>query len=193
MQGEDPVDGLLASFGRWAAGERSVAAAGQRSRERWLRQQAASAATWAGVLVDLAEQSAPVVVTVERRRRAGRLVGVGQDFLVLDQTVGRPALICLDAVSCLEPASRGSSAGSRAAGRGGAPPPGGDRQATIGLDLASALAALAEDRAPVSVVVPGGEVTGDLVAVGEDLLVLRCAGGQAAYVHRGAVALCELR
>ncbi|MGH9057413.1 MAG: hypothetical protein ACRDYY_16385, partial [Acidimicrobiales bacterium] len=121
-----------------------------------------------------------------------RLVGVGQDFLVLEQAGGRPALVCLDAVACLEPASQLSPAGRGPAGRGAAPP-GGDRQATIGLNLEAALAALADDRAPVCIVVPGRDVAGDLVAVGEDLLVLRCAGGQPAYVQLGAVSLCELR
>ncbi|MBA2283054.1 MAG: hypothetical protein H0W25_17730, partial [Acidimicrobiia bacterium] len=64
--GSDPssADGqdLLARLAAWAAAARVDEAAAARSRERWLRQAADEGASFTGVLLDLAERGAPVVV-----------------------------------------------------------------------------------------------------------------------------------
>ena len=73
-------DELVAALDRWAAMQRAAAAAAGRARERSLRDQAATLATWTGVLVDLAEQGAPVTAVVANQRRSGRVIGVGRDF-----------------------------------------------------------------------------------------------------------------
>lgn len=175
----------MAAFARWAADQRVVAAAGDRVRERSLREQARSSATWTGVLVDLAEQASQVTVMVAGHRRCGRLVGVGRDFCVLEPDRGRTALIALLQVTELWPDGPAFS-----------DPPGGDRSPAIDLALMAALALLAEDRAPVGVFSTGGlETAGDLVAAGDDVLTLRTGmpGRRLVYVPLGAVAVCELR
>jgi hypothetical protein len=178
-------DALVAAFARWAAEQRAVVAAGARTRERSLREQAAASATWLGVVVDLAERAAPVTAVVAGQRRPGRLVGVGRDFCVLQADTGRTALVALSAISELwpdGPAARDT--------------PAGDRGAAINLPLMTALAMLAEDRSPVALISSTGvETSGELVAAGEDVLTLRTAppGRRLVYVPARAVAVCELR
>ena len=188
MQHGHGGDELVAAFARWAADQRVVAAAGDRARERSLREQARSSATWTGVLVDLAEQGSPVTVMVAGQRRCGRLVGVGRDFCVLEPDQGRTALIALPQVTELWP--------DRPAGWALSEPPGGDRSPAIDLPLMAALALLAEDRSPVGVFSTGGlETAGDLVAAGDDVLTLRTGTPvrRLVYVPLRAVAVCELR
>ncbi len=178
-------DALVAAFARWAADQRTAAAAGQRTRERSLREQATASATWTGILVDLAEQAALVTAVVAGRRRHGRVAGMGRDFCVLESEHNRTALIGLNAVSALWPEDLPASQ-----------PPTGDRTPTLDLSMMAALALLAEERAPVAVVTTDGvETAGDLLAVGEDVLTLRAGGStrRLALVPRHAVAVCELR
>jgi hypothetical protein len=201
VEGRDPIDDLVDALGRWAAADRAARAAGDRSRERVLREQAGAAATWSGVLVDLAERRAAVTLAVAGARRSGRLVGIGQDFVVFDQRGGHPALVILDAIDAVwteDPVGAGSAVGSR--------------PAALDLSLVAALAGLADERTPVALLLSGGdEVTGDLVGMGADVLTVRRpsggrtgaatsgsghrGGGQrrAIVVPVGAVALCELR
>jgi hypothetical protein len=179
-----PGDDLVAAFRRWAAGERTTAAAQNRARERWLREQASASASWAGVLVDLAEQSASVVIRVGRLRYAGRMVGVARDFCVVQQPGGRPTLIVLAAISALWP--QVTSAG----------PPAGDRQPGLALSLAGALSALAEERSRVALTLTDGDpVEGEMVAVGEDVLTIRTESPsrRSVYVRLAAVTCCEVR
>lgn len=193
---------LVAQFTRWAAAQRAAEAVDRRTRERSLRDQAVGSATWTGLVVDLAERSAPVVMMVGAHRRRGRLVGVGQGFCVLEQPNGRPALVALGAIAALAP----DQAGPSAAGA-----PSGNREPELRLSLAAALAALAEERSPVVVVLAGGhQESGQLIAAGEDVLTLRTDGaagtsggggagvaGVAArrlvHVPVRAVLVCELR
>jgi hypothetical protein len=138
-----------------------------------------------GVLVDLAEQAAPVTVVVAGQRRSGSLIGVGRDFCVLQAERGRVALISVYEIAQLWP-DRGSGKG----------PLVGDRSPSIDLPLLSALAFLAEDRSPVGLVSGRGvEIAGDLVAVGDDVLTLRTArpAQQLVYLPATSVAVCELR
>jgi hypothetical protein len=181
---EQPGDELVAAFHRWAAGERTTAAAQNRARERWLRDQTSGSASWAGVLVDLAEQAASVVIGVGRVKYTGRIVGVARDFCVVQQAGGRPTLITLTAVSAVWP--RDPPAGS----------PAGHRQPSMALSMAGALSALAEERSRVALALEGGDqMEGELVAVGEDVITLRTdsPARRFAYVRLAAVNCCEVR
>jgi hypothetical protein len=178
---------LVAQFARWAAGQRATDAVKRRTRERSLRDQVVGSATWAGLVVDLAEQSAPVSVTVGGQRLRGRLVGVGRDFCVLDQPSGRAALIALSALTLLAPEETPSS---------GVGAPGGSRAPGLQMTLAAALAALAEERSPLGLVLAGGhQVEGVLIGAGEDVLTLRTdgRGRRLAHVPLAAVWICEVR
>jgi hypothetical protein len=178
-------DELVAAFARWAADQRVVAAAGDRARERSLREQARATATWTGVLVDLAEQGNQVTVMIAGQRRGGRLVGVGRDFCVLEPDQGRTALISVEHVTELWPDGPA---------RNDAPE--GDRSPAIDLPLMAALALLAEERSPVGVFSTGGfETAGDLVAAGDDVLTVRTGtpGRRLVYVPLRALAICDLR
>jgi hypothetical protein len=179
-RGED----LVASLDRWAASQRTASAAASRARERSLREQAATLATWTGILVDLAEQGAPVTVVVANQHHRGRIVGVGRDFFVLDAHPGRSALVRSDAVVSISP--EGAAAPLPAGARGGA----------IDLSLMTALALLAEERSPVCLATTTGlETAGDLLAAGEDVLTVRTDSPRRrlAYLPLRAVAWCELR
>jgi hypothetical protein len=185
--GNEPGAGeeLVAAFARWAADQRAAVAAEDRVRERSLREQATATATWVGILVDLAEQAAAVTVVVAGLRRSGRLIGVGRDFCVLQSARRRIALIAVHEIVQLWP--DGHTAGG---------PPAGDRRPSIDLTLTSALALLAEERSPVSLISGNGlDTTGELVAVGDDVLTLRAALPVRRLVHVpiSSVAVCELR
>jgi hypothetical protein len=176
-------DDFVAALDRWAAAQRVAAGAASRARERSLREQAAAEATWIGILVDLAEQGAPVTAVVANRHRRGRIVGVGRNFFVLEADPGRTGLARSDAVASIWPEH-------------GAALPAGARGGAIDLSLMLALALVAEERNPVCLVTPAGvETAGELVAAGEDVLTVRTEppGRRLAYVPLGAVAWCELR
>jgi hypothetical protein len=178
------ADDFVSALDRWAASQRTASAAASRARERSLREQAATLATWTGILVDLAEQGAPVTAVVANQHRRGRIVGVGRDFFVLDAHPGRTALVRADAVASLWPEGAG------------APLPAGSRGGAIDLTLLMALALLAEQRSPVCLATTAGlETAGDLLAAGEDILTLRTDSSRRrlAYVPLQAVAWCELR
>lgn len=178
-------DDLIAAFSRWSSDEKAAEAARSRTRERSLREQAATAATWTGALVDLAENRSRVVLLVGAGRLTGTLEAIGADFCVLAATAGRPVLVNLARVAAaLTEAPRGRD------------PVSGSRLPTLELSLAAALSVLAEERAPVQVAVGDGhQVTGDLVGVGEDVLTLRSHGTRtgAVLVPLANVEYCELR
>src|SRR5262245_29998194 len=104
MQEGQAGDDLVAAFARWAGDQRAASAVASRARERSLREQAAAAATWAGVVVDLAEQHASVTVSAAGQKRGGRVVGAGRDFFVLDGARhSRITLVALNAVGAIWP------------------------------------------------------------------------------------------
>jgi hypothetical protein len=176
------ADEVVAAFARWAAAEQRVDAASARARQRWLDQQATEAATFVGLLVDLAE--APAVVTFALGEPhgdlVGRVAGVGRDFVVVEERSGRVTLVSLAAVDAVR------VDGARPASTG-------DRAAPVELDLAGALAALSADRAGARLRLAGGQiVSGDLVGVGIDVAIVRPAGPARAsiYVPLSAVLTC---
>lgn len=98
---------------------------------------------------------------------AGRLRKVGPDWLLLQEGVGREALVALSALTQVEGLSTSSG-----------PPMGG---VELRLDLRFVLRGLARDRSPVAVVVRGGggdppglytENTGTIDRIGADFLEL---------------------
>ncbi|MGH9074640.1 MAG: hypothetical protein ACRDZQ_11070 [Acidimicrobiales bacterium] len=81
---DDQVGRLRADLARWAADSAAAEAAASRTREGWLRRQAAEDSTWSGLTLGWAERGAPVAVaTLGGRAHQGRLVAVGRDFLLL--------------------------------------------------------------------------------------------------------------
>lgn len=190
MEGEASGDRLVASFQRWAAAERAAGEAAARSRSASLARQAAGGATWTGILVDLAERSAVVALAVPGARLSGRLVGVGRDFCVLEPAGGRPAVVAAAWISSLAPA------GPARAGTGaGAGAPGGSREPALDMGLASVMAALMDDRAPVVVSAAGQPHAGEVLAVGDDVVTIRAPAPQRRQVHipLGAITHVELR
>ena len=185
--GDGPqVDRLLADLARWSGDRAADEAAAARSRERWLRQQAAEDARFAGVLVDLAERALPVTVaTTAGPVVRGRLAAVASDFVAVvpsgEGAGGRATLVQLGAVAWVrpEPGRRGGEAAAERAAPG---------QGT----LAAALARLADDRPRVTVTTAGGAaLTGELRSVGADVVTLRMDGRPppTAYLPLAAVAV----
>lgn len=135
----------------WSALE----AAGERARERSLREQAAASATVAGLFVDAAERGASVSVVLAGGAGtvAGRVSLVGADFAVVDR-----CYVPLAAVAVVRGGGGGAAGGS-------------DRRGDD-MTLVSALSRLAEERPAVAVTVDGHVATGELVAVSDEVLTL---------------------
>jgi hypothetical protein len=165
---EGQADALLLAFARWSAEVRLRDGAAGRSRQRWLHQQASEAATFAGTLLDLAERRAAVSLLSPGRRFAGRLVGVGPDFCVLEEAT-RATVVALGRVIAVQPHPRGPTPPVAVAS--------GDRRAVLEMTFAQALAAMAADLAPLRLALIGSEtLVGDLVGAGEDVVTLRLPG-----------------
>ena len=158
----DPFDDLVDRA-------RADDAARARSRERWLRQEAAESATLQGSLLDLAEAGATVLVTtVAGRSHRGEVTTVASDFVAV-RTSGATVLVALDAIVSVRP-----DPSSRAAVASG------DRPAPVDLVLREALADAAAERPRVSVAsrTPTDPVTGELRAVGLDVLTVVLDGDE---------------
>jgi hypothetical protein len=171
---------LLRRLSAWAAAARADDAATARSRQRWLRQAAEEDATFAGVLLDLAERRMPVVVTGRAgRRHRCTVAGVGADF-VLVRVDGADALLAFTGIAAVRPESAGPAAA-------------GDRAVDIDVTLAEALAVVAEDRPRVLVVTMADGFAGELRAVGRDVATLRLDGTDRATVYVPIASIAELR
>lgn len=192
-----PVDeeavGGLDDLERWAAEARARDAAESRTRERWLRTQAEEGGRLASVLAGLAEQRADVVVTTSGGRAvAGRLTGVGSDFVVIDGPHGRTTLVALGAVAWVRPApeAEGGRRRSRSTPAMGPDekPDGGDG-GPEGVALADVLSQAVADRPRLAVFADGASLTGELRAAGLDLLVIEPAGAPSTivYVRLGSI------
>jgi hypothetical protein len=160
----DPIDADLA---RLVSDARAGEAARSRARERSLRQQATAEATLVGLLVDLAEEGAPVTVrTAAGRAHQGPIFTVGRDFVIVGAGSGYTCIV-LDALTAVR----------RRPGRH-QPDTSSDRAAPRSLTLAAHLADLAPDGPRIAMVVAGepGVLTGELRAVGRDIATLRLDG-----------------
>jgi hypothetical protein len=188
--GELLGDDLAARLERWAAEARVEDAARQRTRERWLRQQAEEGASLAGVLCDLAERGTPVAVRTRfGRQHRGSVQAVGNDFVAVATaaasgpvgTTGPVAVVALDAVSSVRPQPASA-------------PPTGDRATRTDLRLAEVLAGLAAERERVLIVALDGEeaITGSLRSVGRDLVVVRLDGPEPGSAYVPIAAITEL-
>lgn len=174
-----PGDDLVGELTRWLANSRADAAAASRARERWLRQQAEEEALFAGTLLDLAERNQPVVIQVAAgRRHRGRVRAVAGDFLALRTEEGVDVLLSYEGIVAVR--ANGTEA-----------PLAGDRARALDMTLIEAVAALAAERPRVLVVTrDGAGLSGELRAVGRDVLALRLDGEDRAtsYVPVRAVA-----
>lgn len=170
------MDELGARLAEWSADARLADAVAERSRRRWLEQQAVEDASLRGVLRDLAERRADVAVSlVHGAAKSGRITSAGADFLALDEST----LVPLHAVAAV-----------RAVRVAGADAVGGE-----GLGLAAVLGRLAGERPAVHVeTADGGRVTGVLHAAGGDVVVVAVEHDErpAAYVPLAAVAAVTL-
>lgn len=174
--GGDGGDHLVADLTRYLAEQRADAAAASRSREHWLRQAAAEEAMVAGVLLDLAERSATVVVQgFANRSHRGRVRAVGEDFVALTTKAG-PTLLPYDAIVAI----RGDDG----------PAALGDRAPALDMAFAEAVAAAAGDRPRVLIVARDGSgLSGQLRSVGRDVVTLRLAdAASTVYVPLASIA-----
>lgn len=158
--------GLIDRLGAWAAELRADEGVAARAREGFLRRTAGEDATIAGVLLDLAEQGGPVLLTLSGgRRHRGVVRAVGRDFVGLVTSQGTEVLAATTGLVSVRPeARRGVVAG--------------DRPTELGAGLAEVLAVAAEARPRVLVVAAGDPdgLAGELRSVGRDVLVLRLDG-----------------
>ena len=169
---EDLLGGdLLGRLERWAADARVDEAVQRRARERWLRHQAEEAATFRGVLLDLAERG--VVVTLQLRsgrRLHGMLHAIGADFCAL-RVARSTVFVRLDVIATLRPDP-------------GAAPAVGDRQPDVALLLTEVVRELVAERERVQLVSIGGEpLAGELRALGTDVVTLRVDGAPPSTVY----------
>ncbi len=175
MPERDPLVELL-DEGR--TGDRVAA----RSRERWLRRAAEEGATWAGLLVDLAERGAAVVIhTQAGRRHHGVLVSVGADYCVVRTDIGAEPHLRLDALASVRIGS-----GERHA------VPAGDRRPVVDLLFIEALGRVVEERPRLVLVMRGGDqMAGELRSVGADVVTLALDGGRDHLCFVAAAAISE--
>lgn len=174
---------LLGRLAEWSATLVADAAAAARARERWLRRAAEEDATFAGVLLDLAERSSPVVVAGRGgRRHRGVVQAVGADFCGLRAADGSDVLLTFVGIASVRPEPR-------------AEPSSGDRPVELAVGLAEALAAIAEDRPRVLVVTMADAdgVAGELRTVGRDVLGLRLDGPARPLAYVPLASVAEVR
>ena len=158
---EPPSDADLAAL---ADDVRGTDAAQERSRRRWLAQQALEEARIVGVLLDAAEQHHTVTVrTVSGRRHTGSVVLVAVDCCAVLTAPGTRSYLLLDAITVvtLDRSIRPVPASA-------------DRIAPVGATLRELLADEIDQRPIVALVSRGSDeaVVGRLLAVGMDVATL---------------------
>jgi hypothetical protein len=172
---------------RWAAEARARDAVDARVRERWLRRQAEEEATFAGLLLDLAERAVTIVVTTTaNRRHPGTVEAVGTDFVALLTAGGRTAIVALRAVAAVSPIGPGD-AGLRALASGDDRA---SRSVTVG--LVEVLAHAAGNVPRVQVHAGTATVVGELRSVGADLLSVHTDGDPPATVYLSLASVSDV-
>jgi hypothetical protein len=181
-----PAAGILGShdFGarleRWVSETRSTDAAAARARARWLQVQAEESATFAGVLIDLAERATPVVIhTRAGRRHRGVIAVVAADCCALRTDGGVDVLLAYRGIGSVRPDST-------------EPGPTGDRavHAEVGLAELLGIAHADRPRVLITTTVDDEGLAGELRSVGRDVVTVRLDGGSraSAYVPTGTIA-----
>ena len=158
---QSPIDAELTAL---VDDARGADAAQERSRRRWLTQQAMEEATIAGVLSDAAEHRHTVTLrTVSGRQHTGVVVLVAADCCALRTTNGARTFIALDAITVI---------GVDRAFRPVAPA--GERLAPAHATLRELLADEIDQRLGITIVCRGDDeaLVGRLLAVGADILTL---------------------
>jgi hypothetical protein len=173
---------LAARLDAWLADARVEDSADARARERWLAAAAESDATFAGVLLDLAERGVPLAVaTPGGRRLHGRAEVLGADFVSLRVPAGTEVLVPLGGISSVRTAPSEV-------------PAVGERVVTTELRLADVLGELAAERQRALLVLRGGSeaVSGELRSVGRDVVTVRTDGEPAGTAYVPLVAIVEV-
>ena len=179
LGGDDP---LGRSLERWAAEALVDESARARERARWLRIQAEEEASFAGTLVDLAEQARPVVIDVGDQRFRGVIAGIGGDFVAVRTDRGQQVIIRTATIDAVRTEPGGTDVR-------------GDRPATVEVTLGGVIGPIAADRPDVLVrTVRGVSIRGGLRSAGTDVLHLRVEGDPPtpAWVPLDAVAIIVL-
>lgn len=171
---------LESEFRQLTDRQRATDAADSRRREASLRRQAAESGTFAGVLRDLGERQALVVVsTVDRHQLRGIIRTIGTDFVSLRTPAVGAYLVMLAAVTSVraEPDSSPSI---------------GDRAVQVGATLGAVLAELVVDHPTVTVhTLAGDHVEGELRGCSLDVVSLR-TGSATTYVPLEGVSHCSI-
>lgn len=177
---EEPDPAELDGLERWAAEARAREAADARARERWLRTQAEEDARLRQVLQGLAERGTTVTAaTAAGRHLTGRLLRVGDDFVLLEGPGGRKNLVALAALAWCRTVHADRRRPDPAVGPDPEPAAGTGTAA----GLVDVLAQAAERRPHLLVHTTGPAISGELRAVGVDLLVLVTADDPPALVY----------
>jgi len=167
--------GDLDDLEAWAAEARAREAAESRTRERWLRTQAEEGAEYAAVLAAMVERAAPVTVTTTAGRHlSGQLTSVGADFVALTLAGGRRTLVALHALAWVRegPGRRSETALAER-----------DEDRVDAAALIDVLAQVVAHRPRVTIHTDGANLTGELRAVGLDVLAVETPGEPPALVY----------
>jgi sRNA-binding regulator protein Hfq len=171
------LDDALHELNRWVAETQVDDAIELRRRSAWRRSQADEESTMTGMLIDLAEHGRPVTLYLGNgRRHRGTITAVGGDVVELHSSVGERVVVALDALDSVRPMSD-------------ATPVPGDGPVPTGVTLAERVRRLADQRERVLIVGRNGEATsGEITAMGRDVLTVALDGGGLAYVSLAALA-----
>jgi hypothetical protein len=169
---------------RLAGEEGARRAAEERSRERWLRQQAREETSLWSVLRVAAEHEAEVGVrTTSGRSHLAAVHGLGADFCTLLAAHGHAVYVRLDAITAVSVTRRLAL-----------PAVGDERDDPDATRLLELLGDLAHERPRVAVATVGDpeRVVGDLEVVGRDVLAVRTEGAARSLVYVPAAAVTEV-
>jgi hypothetical protein len=173
---------LAARLDAWLADARIKGSADARARERWLQDAAEADATFAGVLLDLAERGTSVAVsTTGGRRHHGSIDVIGADFASVRTARGVEVLVALAGITAVRTAPL-------------VDPTLGERVVTTELRLAEVLAELTAERTHVLLETSErrGSVGGALRAVGYDVVTVRTDGEPPAIAYVRLAAITEV-
>lgn len=177
---DEAAEKLVVDAERWLADARIDEAAKARSRERWLRQQAAEDATFAGILLTLVESNALVALSLtDDTDIEGCLVGLGADYVVSTGHAGRITYVATSAIGAVRPMAE-------------AVVPAGKPHVPVARQLWQVIALEAGERPTVEVRSGAAVVTGTLAAAGADVLTIAIAGRVPVYVPLASVTALSL-